>query len=94
MTRTTQDAPTDGPSVTADTITDEQIRELQRIGSTPLTGNGVEYACHVALSPPPHLENCESVNAVKHSGCICAAPYRRARARCAAAWNARTGATP
>lgn len=62
-------------------ITDEQIRELRSLGSTPVTGNGIEYACDVAL--------CEldlETSTIQQR--------RAARARCAAAWNARHGATP
>lgn len=64
-------------AVTAYTITDKQIRELRELGSTPLTGNGFEGTCDIALGVK-RFNDIGRIQAV-----------RQARGRCAEIWNAR-----
>lgn len=73
--------------VTTDTITDDQIRELRQSYSVQRINNllgtpgsesaAIKAACDIALAWPPAPNG--------------ASAYRKARARCADAWNARHG---
>lgn len=77
--------------VIADTITDEQIRELMTVGDTPLTGNGFVTCCRMALREEIyHHMGCEPVVSAENCGCQ-EDIVRRMRSRCAEIWNARHG---
>jgi hypothetical protein len=67
--------------VTAETITDDQIRELRETQS-PITGN-VAYACTVALGEDGYEGDLISPEGIVER-------IKAARARCADAWNARS----
>ena len=70
-------------TVTADSVTDEEIRELRETQS-PVTGN-CAYLCAIALGEV-ELEPCSNVH--PSHDCV-AGQIRDARGRCAAIINAR-----
>jgi hypothetical protein len=76
------------PKVTGTTITDEQLRQLRAIGSTPVTGNGVEYACGIALGEIP-VEVPDIVTGPESRALVRTQEREAALERCADAWNAR-----
>lgn len=99
--------PTDGPSVTAETITDDQIRLLR----TNASDHAVTVVCRRALAIAELRRACEQacrdVAEVDPAGMMIEHYNHRlleaglafgramiAREQCAAEWNARTGATP